>query len=152
MLPAWMPGPVVSGGFLEGSAVRLPEGGVGLLLRCRVYDGQGRMYDLQHACFFKVRPQPAGRVAQQTAAGPPLASTAHFQPQRPQQGLPVVPEEPRPPGSLVWQGFVSMPGGGNKFIVRYDGSTGQYMALTNPSIDRYGSNPDARNMLVLVSR
>lgn len=25
-----------------------------------------------------------------------------------------------------------------------------YLALTNPSIDRYGANPDARNILVLV--
>jgi hypothetical protein len=152
MLPAWMPGPEVSGGFLEGSAVRLPEGGVGLLLRCRVYDGQGRMYDLQHACFFKLRPRPAGGMAQETAAALLLASTAQFHPHGLQQRLPDVPKGRGPPGSLAWQGFVSMPGGGNKFIVRYDGSTGQYLALTNPSIDRYGSNPDARNILVLVSR
>lgn len=25
-----------------------------------------------------------------------------------------------------------------------------YLALTNPSVDRYGANPDARNILVLV--
>ena len=183
MLPAWMPGPVVSGGFLEGSAVRLPEGGAGLLLRCRVYDGQGRMYDLQHACFFKLRPRPAGGTAQQAAAGPWLASGGHLgsgqgdvrflkqqrqqqqrqqqqtkqqqqaghQP-RPREGLLGEPAGPGALGSLAWQGFVSMPGGGNKFIVRYDGSTGRYLALTNPSVDRYGSNPDARNILVLVSR
>jgi hypothetical protein len=34
--------------------------------------------------------------------------------------------------------------------VRYDAASGRYVALTNPSIDRYGSNPDARNILVLV--
>jgi hypothetical protein len=45
-----------------------------------------------------------------------------------------------------------MPGGGNKFTVPYDGSTGQYLALNNPSINRYGSNADARSILVLVSR
>ena len=166
MLPAWMPGPVVSGGFREGNAVRLPEGGAGLLLRCRVYDKQGRMYDLQHACFFKLRPRPAasGRQGQQAAVGPLLVPGAHsgsglgglrhLQQQadhgQPPQQEPV-PEAASPLGALAWQGFVSMPGGGNKFIVRYDAGTAQYLALTNPSIDRYGSNPDARNILVLVS-
>ena len=80
MLPAWMPGPVVSGGYLEGSAVRLPEGGVGLLLRCRVYDGLGRLYDLQHACFFKLAPRPAAEAeavaGRQTGQGPGLQATA----------------------------------------------------------------------------
>lgn len=53
-------------------------------------------------------------------------------------------------GQLLWEGFVSMPGGGNKFTVRRDDAAGLYLALTNPSIDRYGGNPDARNILTLV--
>ena len=43
-----------------------------------------------------------------------------------------------------------MPGGGNKFTVRYDNMSRLYLSLTNPSIDRYGGNPDARNILMLV--
>ena len=57
----------------------------------------------------------------------------------------------QPQPGLQWAGFVSMPGGGNKFTARFDSGTGQYLALTNPSIDRYGGNADARNILVLVS-
>lgn len=37
-----------------------------------------------------------------------------------------------------------------RFTARFDPSTGLYLALTNPSIDRYGANPDARNTLALV--
>lgn len=35
-------------------------------------------------------------------------------------------------------------------LCRYDDRTQLYLAVTNPSVDRYGSNPDARNILVLV--
>ncbi|KAL4437386.1 hypothetical protein ABPG75_004525 [Micractinium tetrahymenae] len=121
MLPAWMPGPMVSGGYLEGNAVSLPGGaGVGLLLRCLVYDAQGRTYTMQHACLFQLRPGPS--------------------------------PGPAAPGSdsLAWQDFVDMPGGGNRFTARWVPEARRYLALTNPSIDRYGSNPDARNILVLV--
>ena len=114
-IPAWMPGPVVSGGYLEGNAVEGRDGRVLLLLRCRVYDAAARIYDLQHACLLRLE----GSVARRNA-------------------------------SLAWRGFVSMPGGGNKFSVKFDEGSGQYLALTNPSVDRYGANADARNILVLA--
>ncbi len=38
----------------------------------------------------------------------------------------------------------------HRFTARFDPSTGLYLALTNPSIDRYGANADARNILALV--
>ncbi|PSC68514.1 glycosyl hydrolase [Micractinium conductrix] len=139
MLPAWMPAPVVSGGYLEGSAVRLPGGtGVGLLLRCRVYDAQSRTYTLQHACFFTLGPSPVLSDAPATrgAAGGGNSTVWH-------QGS-------GDGGMLRWQGFVDLPGGGNKFVCRWDPFTRRYLALTNPSIDRYGANPDARNILVLA--
>lgn len=37
-----------------------------------------------------------------------------------------------------------------RFTARLDPTTGLYLALTNPSIDRYGANSDARNILALV--
>jgi hypothetical protein len=183
-----MPGPVDSGGFLEGNAVALPSGHVALLLRCRVYDGQGRTYTLQHACLFLLEAAPAAGEVAGGAAGMPVevveqaaneAATGQHteaeeqwaaategsaaerrQAQRRQlavaarQGAVAGPAagglQLLGPMRLTWQGFVDMPGGGNKFTARFDPSTGLYLALTNPSIDRYGANPDARNILVLV--
>ena len=152
-------------------AVRLPNGGVGLLLRCRVYDGRGRMYGVQQACLYRLRPQPSPRrpprppVLQQATAGvlrPGLTTPRGMQArvlqqagqEEQQQELQrhVPAQEPATGPDLVWQGFIEMPGGGNKFVVRYDAVSRRYLALTNPSIDRYGSNPDARNVLVLVRR
>lgn len=37
-----------------------------------------------------------------------------------------------------------------RFTARLDPSTGLYLALTNPSIDRYGANADARGILALA--
>ncbi|KAI7837021.1 hypothetical protein COHA_009098 [Chlorella ohadii] len=207
MLPSWMPGPVNSGGFLEGNAVALPSGRVGLLLRCRVYDAQGRTYTLQHACLFHLEPPPAGgrqyadpallsgeavggaagptagqlpggRAAHASASSQPGAMEAqqaqqaqhrHLAAAKPSDEAQLSQPQPQPPlldsaadvtmktaGAsagplrLNWQGFVEMPGGGNKFTARFDPSTRLYLALTNPSIDRYGANSDARNILALV--
>lgn len=149
-------------------AVRLPNGGVGLLLRCRVYDGLGRMYGVQQACLFKLRqsgpqqrpevPAQHGRQLAEEAGGGapslrklvlPQGTKPASEQQPPQRGR-AGPDEA--PWRLQWHGFIDMPGGGNKFLVRYDAVSRRYLALTNPSIDRYGSNPDARNVLVLVRR
>lgn len=99
MLPKWMPTPVVSGGYLEGNVVRSPRGGISLLLRCRVYNAARQTYTMQHACLFDVVgwDDPGGG-----AGGDFNDLGAHGR--------------PRP--ALSWQGFVSMPGGGNKFVVR----------------------------------
>uniref|UniRef100_A0A1D1ZYC9 Exo-alpha-sialidase n=1 Tax=Auxenochlorella protothecoides TaxID=3075 RepID=A0A1D1ZYC9_AUXPR len=120
MIPEWMPSPVVSGGFLEGNTVLRPDGRVSLLMRCRVYNGQSEMYSVQEACLLDL-----------------TASTSDMDIREARL-------------SLRWQGHVFMPGGGNKFTVRYDVHSRMYLSLTNPSIDRYGVNPDARNVLVLV--
>lgn len=90
-IPGWMPRPVISGGFLEGNAVDMRGGGLGVLLRCRVYDVTQRSYTLQQACLFEV----ANWRALGGGAG---ANTSDV--------------------NMVWQGFVDMPGGGNKFTVR----------------------------------
>lgn len=155
MIPAWMPSPVVSGGFLEGNVVLRPDGRVSLLMRCRVYNGLSKMYSVQEACLFNLVESPSNVRFNNTQL------------------------------SLSWQGHVFMPGGGNKFTVRcaaglvlpedalqfkgplhrdenretvpvvtparrYDTCSQLYLSLTNPSIDRYGVNPDARNVLVLA--
>lgn len=85
MIPEWMPSPVVSGGYLEGNAVPMPDGSVGLLLRCRVANVKNQLYSLQYACLFTL----GGGHA------PALMNP-----------------------KLEWQGFIAMPGGGNKFTVR----------------------------------
>lgn len=163
MLPAWMPGPVSGGGYLEGNAVRLPfGGGVGLLLRCRVVDGLSRLYSLQQACLFKLAaapdptpgPEPAPQPEDATHHGRQLTalrarSSGGWEAAAGSGGDALPPPSP-PHRPLLWHGFVDMPGGGNKFQVRFDPMSGRYLALTNPSIDRYGSNSDARNILVLV--
>lgn len=38
----------------------------------------------------------------------------------------------------------------HRFTARFDPATQLYLAVTNPSIDRYGANPDARNILALT--
>ena len=86
MIPDWMPEPIVSGGFLEGNAVVMPDGTLGLLMRCRVCDIKNRLYTLEHACLF-------------TLDGIPTPTLNNV-------------------GALQWRGFISMPGGGNKFVVR----------------------------------
>ncbi|KAI3429841.1 hypothetical protein D9Q98_010153 [Chlorella vulgaris] len=163
MLPAWMPGPVSGGGYLEGNAVRLPfGGGVGLLLRCRVVDGLSRLYSLQQACLFKLAaapdptpgPEPAPQPEDATHHGRQLTalrarSSGGWEAAAGSGGDALPPPSP-PHRPLLWHGFVDMPGGGNKFQVRFDPMSGRYLALTNPSIDRYGSNSDARNILVLA--
>ncbi|KAL4429835.1 hypothetical protein ABPG77_010952 [Micractinium sp. CCAP 211/92] len=92
----------------------------GLLASCRPAALQGRTYTMQHACLFELRPSPGVEPA---AAGQ---------------------------DALQWRGFVDMPGGGNRFTARWVPQARLYLALTNPSIDRYGANADARNILVLV--
>ena len=37
-----------------------------------------------------------------------------------------------------------------RFTARFDPATQLYLAVTNPSIDRYGANSDARNILALA--
>lgn len=44
----------------------------------------------------------------------------------------------------------NMPGGGNKFVVRKDDVTGQYVALSNPQTPDANGN-DQRNLLELVT-
>lgn len=56
---------------------------------------------------------------------------------------------PGGPPQLQWKGFISMPGGGNKFNIKRDPATKLYLALTNPSIERYRSF-DQRNTVTLV--
>ena len=156
----------------------LPDGsGVGLLQRCRMYDDKGRLYSLQYACLLKLMQLPQRQQSDAAALAaawtqPPLPPRDEppWQQRQWQPGLhadrqlaPAGEAEAAPSGEqqqqqqqrqqpgLQWAGFVSMPGGGNKFTVRFDSGTGHYMALTNPSIDRYGGNADARNILVLVS-
>ena len=124
----------------------LPSGRVGLLLRCRVYDAQGRTYTLQQACMFHLEPPPAGQLAGGKAANAsgssqPIAMEAQEarrrylaaaqpsdeaqlsqpqpQPQPPLWGSPVDVITAAAGASagtlrLRWQGFVEMPGGGNK--------------------------------------
>lgn len=89
MIPDWMPEPVVSGGYLEGNTVVMPDGTLGLLMRCRVCDIKNRLYTLEHACLFTLDGNPT----------PALNNV----------------------GALQWRGFISMPGGGNKFVVRCAG-------------------------------
>lgn len=54
------------------------------------------------------------------------------------------------PAQMTWLGIVNMPGGGNNFQILFDDVSGYYVSLTNPSIDRYGQNPDARNIVTLI--
>ena len=117
------------------NAVALPKGRVALLLRCRVYDTQGRTYTLQHACLFHLEAPPAevqaGEQRQAAAhneeAGRRLAELPeqqqHLQPQARLRADPAAAAAaaawaavgaPRDPLRLAWQGFVDMPGGGNK--------------------------------------
>lgn len=119
-------------------AVALPYGRVALLLRCRVYDEQGRTYTLQHACLFHLEPPPAGGQAtegnhaaaqhqvaeRQLAELPQQQARLQPQPQPPQPGSSPAAASaaaawaavgaPSDPLRLAWQGFVDMPGGGNK--------------------------------------
>lgn len=177
-----MPGPVSSGGFLEGNALQAPGGGIALLLRCRVYDDAGRLYGVQQACLYRLAEPAVGSAG----AGAHMADansssgegTVSFAPDDPTAGmdrrgggraLQAAPLSAAHAGSslraegaantiyggdslgrLEWGGFVDMPGGGNKFNVRWDPGTNLYLALANPSIDRYGANPDARNIVTLV--
>ncbi len=149
-----------------------PEGDVALLLRCRVYDGDGGMYTLQHACLFRLveplhsRPSSAqsqlessGRDRHKVTGRHLLRGAAEVQPQRPGAGGDAASGAGRAlqaqsqgagQGFLAWEGFVHMPGGGNKFMVRLDTSTGLYLALTNPGVDSLEAQPDTRNTLVLV--
>ena len=59
-----------------------------------------------------------------------------------------------PPAGPALQGFCqcchALPIATRRFSARLDPSTGLYLALTNPSIDRYGGNPDARSILALA--
>lgn len=120
MIPEWMPDPVVQGGFLEGNVVEAPNGSIKLLLRCLFSDSLNRQYTLEWACAFDVQ-----GIGENDGA------------------------------RLRWRGLVPMPGGGNKFFIKKsqvsptDGEA-RYLALSNPSIDRYGSNFDVRNKLVLL--
>lgn len=90
MLPRWMPSPVVNGGYLEGNAVVDLDGSMALLLRCRVTNALGQLYTLEHACLFALQQPPAGSASNGSSADK----------------------------KLVWRGFISMPGGGNKFTAR----------------------------------
>lgn len=156
--PSLSPAPIFP--LRAAAAVALPSGRVVLLLRCRVYDGQGRTYTLQHACLFHLQPSPAGEAAGMAAGqapypGLPANASAAASPQQaverqqmrgrqlaagrlepavlsqPQEQQLVLhasdcaPELPAAarsglagpllgPMRLIWQGFVEMPGGGNK--------------------------------------
>ena len=120
---------------------------MGLLLRCRVYDavqsaaaaaaapGQGpaavgapttvggRLYSLQQACLFHVASAPAAGSANSSSGGSAHSGgqpLAQAQPALRQGGGGVAGAGglAAPPLRLQWQGFVDMPGGGNRFTAK----------------------------------
>lgn len=120
-----------------------------LIMRARFYNRERQSYTLQHAVLFDVSQSNQTALAASLSAASSertatASSTIRSSPSlspasAPLQGL-----------SLNNKGTIFMPGGGNKFAAKYDPATGYYLALTNPSVDRYGANPDARNILVLA--
>lgn len=124
------------------SAVPLPGGGgVGLLLRCRVYDGfqasaaaapargpaqraspanGGRLYSLQQACLFHATSAPAAHSASASSSDGSGTALAHVQPALRQGGAEAAGAAgvAAPPLRLQWQGFLDMPGGGNRFTAK----------------------------------
>lgn len=120
-----------------------------LLMRSRFYNQAQESYTLQHAGLFGVSQVNQSVLAATLSAAATTRRTAALRAASTSR-TGTTTSKPNAELSLEWKGIIFMPGGGNKFAAKYDTSSGYYLALTNPSVDRYGPNADARNILVLA--